>query len=132
MAVASEPNWLIIIGLLYVAYAFGLLALSAVHRGVQADPVSLRASEAKQRVCFTFAGITGFIGALMQALGQVVLLPEGGAPVLMLLGLIVVLLSYLAFSGRMAKLSERTGAAMARNVLSMHATASRPFGQAAE
>ncbi len=132
MVVASEPNWLIVVGLVYTVYAFGLLALSALSHGVQFDPASRLASETKQRVCRAFAGIAGLIGASLQALGQVVHLSEGLAVVVMLLGVIVLLLSYLTFSGRMAKLSERPGAAHGSNVLSMHASTPGAFGQAAE
>jgi hypothetical protein len=132
MAIASEPNWLIVIGLIYVAYAFGLLGISAAHRGAQNDPASVLASASKQRVCYAFAGFTGLLGALMQALGQVVHLGEGLAVVVMLLGLVVLLLSYLAFSGRMAKLSERDTSVRRPSALTTHASSPATFGQAAE
>jgi hypothetical protein len=129
MSTTSEPNWLMVIGLVYVAYAFGLLALSAVRRGAAGDARSMTAAASKQRVCFAFAGIVGMVGALMQALGQAVHLGEGLAAVVMLLGLIVLLLGYLAVSERLAGAGRMMDGERLREPFALVSTT---YGQAAE
>ncbi len=129
MSASSAPNWLLIIGLVYVAYAFGLLALAALQRGVRGDAQSLVAAETRQRACFAFAGVTGLLGAAMQALGQTVQMDEGIVGVVMLLGLVVLLLIFIAFSERLAEASRTTIAKRRAETLSVVPAA---YGQAAE
>jgi hypothetical protein len=132
MIAAQEPNWLIVIGFVYIAYAFGLLALAAAQKDFVGDAASRPVSDAKQRACFTFAGIAGMLGAGMQVLGQGVYVGRDLSVVMILLGLIVLLLGYLAFSERMASAS-RLRTVERRTELSVVArTGAGTYGQAAE
>jgi hypothetical protein len=130
----QEPNWLIVIGFVYIAYAFGLLALAAVQKDFSGDATSRHVADAKQRACFTFAGIAGMLGAGMQVLGQGVYVGRDLSVVMILLGLVVLLLGYLAFSERMATAS-RARVAERRTELAVVAragTGTGAYGQAAE
>jgi hypothetical protein len=134
MISVQEPNWLIVIGFVYIAYGFGLLALAAVQKDFSGDAASRQVADAKQRACFMFAGIAGMLGAGMQVLGQGVYVGQDLSVVMILLGLVVLLLSYLAFSERMATAS-RLSAVERRAELAIVARAgagTATYGQAAE
>jgi hypothetical protein len=132
MIAAQEPNWLVVIGLVYIAYAFGLLALAAVQKDVLGDALSKMVAEAKQRACFMFAGIAGMLGAGMQMLGQGVYLGRDLSVVMILLGLIVLLLSYLALSERMATATRIRTTERRADLAVVTRAGAGPYGQAAE
>jgi hypothetical protein len=133
MIAAQEPNWLVVIGLVYIAYAFGLLALAAAQKDVIGDAASRQVADAKQRACFTFAGIAGMLGASMEILGQGVYMGRELSVVMILLGLVVLLLGYLAFSERMASAASSLRSGERRSELSVVPRGGAgSYGQAAE
>jgi hypothetical protein len=132
MITAQEPNWLVVIGFVYIAYAFGLLALAAVQKDIGGDASSKQVAEAKQRACFTFAGITGMLGASIQVLGQAFHIGQNLSVVLMLLGLVVLLLSYLGFSERMATASRSRSMEKRADLSVVSRGVAGSYGQAAE
>jgi predicted membrane channel-forming protein YqfA (hemolysin III family) len=133
MTASNGPNWLSVIGMIYMLYAFGLLALSAAYRSVRADAQAQMAAESQRRVAWTFAGVTGMLGVALQVAGQFIHLDEGVAMVLMLLSLVVMLLGFVVFTFRMAEASRKTLAeGRAEQLSSMPQQHAGPYGHAAE
>jgi hypothetical protein len=132
MVAAQEPNWLIVIGFVYIAYAFGLLALAAAQNDVTGDSASRAVADAKQRTCFTFAGLAGMLGAGMQILGQGIYVGRDLSIVVILLGLVVLLLGYLAFSERMVSASRLRASERRTELAVVPRAGAGTYGQAAE
>jgi hypothetical protein len=100
----SGPNWLTVVGLVYLIYALGFLTASAFAGGG-----SLRGGggdESSGRVMTAFAGGVGMLGLAMQLLGQFTTVSSAGWGAIGLLSLIVVLLGYVVASDRVASAAQ--------------------------
>jgi cell division protein FtsW (lipid II flippase) len=130
---AAEPNWLNVIGLVFMIYAFGMIALSAAYRAHPGDARAQAAVASQQRTAWAFAGITGMIGVILQTAGQFLHLPESPAAVLVLLSLVMILLGFVVSTFRTAEASRILHLAHRPEGLKLAATGSgSTFGQAAE
>jgi hypothetical protein len=104
MPLTTGPNWLILLGLVYLAYSLGFLTASAFAGGGAGD-------DSSRRTMLAFAGGVGILGVLLQMLGQVATMGATGWTVLALLSLILVLLGYVVASDRAADAARTLGMA---------------------
>jgi hypothetical protein len=105
---AVSPNWLTILGAIYLAYAFGFFALSAMYSGGWTGSSDFQrfVTERGQRVAVFFACFTGVLGLLLHAAGQGATAEIGTWFVVGALALIPLLLAYVFWGDRIVE-SER-------------------------
>ena len=133
MAADLGPNWLIVVGMVYMICAFGLLGLSAVYRTDRGDARGRASAESQQRVAWAFASLTGIIGVLFQMAGNFLHLGEGQSAVLMLLSLIALLVGFVVFTFNMAEASRVAHIERRAETLSLVPSGTADaYGQAAE
>lgn len=98
MVEVAQPNWVVVIGSVYLMYAFGFLMAAAWAGGGSSD---LSATNiARRQAMLGFGGIFGFIGGAFQAAGQFVSMVAGPWVVVSLLVIIPVLLLFVAMTER--------------------------------
>jgi hypothetical protein len=99
---AVSQNWLTILGAIYLGYAFGFLALSAMYSGGWTGGSDFQrfVTERGQRIAVFFACFTGVLGLAFQAFGQGAVIDLGTWFVLGVLGLILILLAYVFWGDR--------------------------------
>lgn len=99
MLEATQPNWLLVCGAVYLMYAFGCLMGAAWASGSDGGtPGQSAAQDARQRAMLGFGGIFGFIGGAFQAAGQFVTMVAGPWLMLTLLAIIPILLLFVAIT----------------------------------
>jgi cytochrome c biogenesis protein CcdA len=125
------PNWLNVIGLIFMLYAFGMLALSAAYRAQPSDTRASAAVQSQQRSAWIFAGVTGMLGVLFQTAGQFMHLPESQTAVLVLMSIVLILIGFSISAFRSAEAGRKLDGAGRTDGLKLVAR-DTTFGQAAE
>lgn len=125
-----SPNWLLVLGALYVMVAFFFLACAAIG-GAATDPGATMAHRKRRSAGFVFAGIAGVVGSALQIAGQFTHLAANEALVLVALATIPLMLGYVQASDSTRGVAE--GAVDQERMQSLALVGgSRRYGTAAE
>ena len=125
---ANGPNWFIVLGAIYAAVAFLLLAFGAG----SGTRETLPSWAGRRSAAFVCAAVAGAVGFAMQAAGQFMHLPQGEIGVVLALAVVPVLLAFIIASDRLSSSATTEAQQSPREMNRPVAFPSRKFSEAAE